>query len=184
MKDPQKIINNLSPEDALVILQQLAAQDEKLATQIASLALAYLSDVDAEEVAETLRYELESLIPEEVWDRAGNTRYGYVETSEAAEQMIEEVLEPYLEEVRKYLKTGLAWEAQHMCQGLLLGFYDFEHQSKTEFKDWAVDSPLYFDLEILNMWLEGEVETQKRQEIHTFIDEELGGWARTLSAIE
>jgi hypothetical protein len=123
MKDPQKIINNLSSEDALVVLQQLAAQDEKLAAQIASLALSYLSDVDAEEVTETLSYELESLTPEEVWDRAGNTRYGYVETSEAAEQMIEEVLEPYLEKVRKYLKTGLAREAQQMCQGLMLAIY-------------------------------------------------------------
>jgi hypothetical protein len=184
MNDPQKIINNLSPEDALVILQQLAAQDEKLAAQIASMALAYLSDVDVEEIAETLRYELESLTPEEVWDRAGSTRYGYVETSEVAEQMMEEVLEPYLEEMRKYHKTGLALEAQQMCQGLMLGFYDFEHQSKIEFKDWAVDSPLYFALEVLTVWREGEVETQKRQEMQVFINEELMGWARTLAAIE
>jgi hypothetical protein len=184
MNDPQKIINNLSPEDALVVLQQLAAQDEKLAAQIATLALAHLSDVDMEEIAETLRYELESLTPEEVWDRAGKTRYGYVETGEAAEQMIQEALEPYLEEMRKYHKTGLALEAQQMCQGLMLGFYEFEHQSKTEFKDWAVDSPVHFALEVLTVWLEGEVETQKRQEMQTFIDEEFGGWARTLSAIE
>jgi hypothetical protein len=184
MNDPQKIINNLSPEDTLVILQQLAAQDEKLAAKIASLALAYLSDVDAEEIAETLRYELESLTPEEVWDRAGNTRYGYVETAEAAEQRIEEVLEPYLEEMRKYHQTGLALEAQQMCQGLLLGFYEFEHHSKTEFKGWSVDSPVYFALEVLTVWLEGEVEMQQRQEMQAFIDEELLGWARTLSAIE
>jgi hypothetical protein len=168
----------------LVIRQQLAAHDEKLAVQIASLALAYLSDVDVEEIPETLRYELESLTPEEVWDRAGNTRYGYVETSEAAEQMMEEVLEPYLEEMRKYHKTGLDREAQQMCQGLMLGFYDFEHQSKIEFKDWAVDSPLYFALEVLTVWREGEVETQKRQEMQVFINEELMGWARTLAAIE
>jgi hypothetical protein len=184
MNAPQNIINNLSQEDALVILQQLAAQDEKLAAQIASMALAYLSDVDAEEIAETLRFELESLTPEEVWDRAGNTRYGYVETGEAAEQMMEVVLEPYLEEMRKYYKTGLAWEAQQMCQGLMLGFYDFEHQSKTEFKDWAVDSPLYFALKVLTVWREGEVETQKRQEMQAFIDEELMGWARTLAVIK
>jgi len=184
MNEPQKIVNNLSPEDALVILQQLAAQDEKLAVQIASLALSYLSDVAAEEIAETLRYELESLTPEEVWDRAGNTRHGYVETGEAAEQMIDEVLKPYLEEMRKYHKTGLAWEAQQMCQGLMLGFYDFEYQSKTEFKDWAVDSLVYFALEVLTVWIEDEVEMQQRQEMQAFIDEELMGWARTLSAIE
>ena len=41
MNNSQKIIGNLSPDDALVILQRLAAQDEKLAAEIASLALAY-----------------------------------------------------------------------------------------------------------------------------------------------
>jgi hypothetical protein len=67
----------------LVILQQLADQNKKLAIQFASLVLAYLSDVDSEEIAETLHHELESLIPGEVvWDRAGKTRFSYVETGE------------------------------------------------------------------------------------------------------
>jgi hypothetical protein len=184
MNEPQKIINNLYPEDAQAIYQQFAAQDEKLSAQNATLALAYLSDVDTEEIAETLRYELERLTPEEVWDRAGNTRYGYEETGEAAEQMIDEVLEPYLEEMRKYHKTGLNREAQQMCQGLLLGFNDFEHQSKTEFKDWAVDAPHAFAQEVLTVWREGEVEMQNRKEMQAFIDEELGGWARSLLAID
>jgi hypothetical protein len=75
-------------------------------------------------------------------------------------------------------------EAQQMCQGRLLGFYEFEHHSKTEFKGWSVDSPVYFALEVLTVWLEGEVEMQQRQEMQAFIDEELLGWARTLSTIE
>lgn len=182
MNYSQKIIDNLSPDDALTILQQLAAQDEKLATEIATLALAYLSHVDAEEVTGTLRNDLEGLTPEEVWDRAGNTRYGYVEPGEAAEQMIEEVITPCLEEMRKYHKTGLAWEAQQMCKGLLLGFYEFEFQSKTEFKDWAVDAPLAFAEEVLTVWREGTMEAQELQEVEAFITEELPKWARALLA--
>lgn len=184
MNNPQKIIHNLSPNDALVILRQLAAQNEKLAAEIASLALAYLSDVNVEEITGALRDELEGLTPEEVWDRAGNTRYGYVETGEAAEQMIEEIVAPYLEEMRKYHKTGLVWKAQQMCKGLLLGFYEFEHQSKTQFKDWAVDSPLAFAEEVLTVWREGVMEAQEWQEVQAFIAEELPRWARTLLARE
>lgn len=37
MNDPHEIINNLSPEDAFAILRLLAAQDEKLAAEIAAL---------------------------------------------------------------------------------------------------------------------------------------------------
>jgi hypothetical protein len=182
MNNSQKIIDNLSPDDALVILQRLAAQDEKLAAEIASLALAYLSNLDAEEITGALREDLEGLTPEEVWDGAGNTRYGYVETGEAAEQMIEAVLTPYLEEMRKYHKTGLAWEAQQVCKGLLLGFYAFEYQSKTEFKDWAIDAPLAFAEEVLTVWREGVMEAQEQQEMQAFITEQLPKWVRTLLA--
>jgi hypothetical protein len=64
----------------------------------------------------------------------------------------------------------------------LLGFYEFEHQSKTQFKDWAVDSPLAFAEEVLTVWREGVVEAQEWQEVQVFIAEELPRWARTLLA--
>ena len=115
--DPQRIIDHLSLNDAHAILRRLAAQDEEIAEETVALALAYLSGVDAAQVCASLRFDLESLTREEVWDRAGNTRYGYVETGEAAEEMIEEVLAPYLDEMRKYYKTGLAEEARQMCIG-------------------------------------------------------------------
>ncbi len=51
MKNPQEIINNLSPTDALSILKTLAANDEQLANRIAKIALDRLSQVDPEEVA-------------------------------------------------------------------------------------------------------------------------------------
>jgi hypothetical protein len=180
MKNPYDIINNLSPEDAFAILRQLAAHDEKLAAEIANMALAYLADVDAEEITAGLLSDLESLTPEEVWDRAGNTRDGYVETGEAAEEMIQEMLDPYLEEMRKYHKTGLEWGAQQTCMGLLMGFYLFEYESKTEFKDWAADAPLAFADEVLTIWKEGAAGMEERQQVREFIEEDLPRWARTL----
>lgn len=182
MNDPYEIINNLSPEDAFAVLRRLAAQDEKLAAEIAALALAYLSGVEAEDITGALRDELERLTPEEVWDRSGSTRDGYVDTGEAAYQMVEEVLEPFLDEMRKYRKTGLAWEAQQMCKGLLLGLYEFEYKSKTEFKDWAPGAPFEYASEVLNAWRESDVKAAERQDVRAFIEEEIPRWAGTLLA--
>ncbi len=182
MENPYDIINNLSPEDAFAILRRLAADDEKLAVKIATLSLAYLSNVDVEDVAGALLDDLEGLTPEEVWDRAGNTRDGYVETGEAAEEMIQELLDPYLEEMRKCHKIGLDREAQQMCMGLLLGFYEFEYKSKTDFKDWAVDAPIFFAGEALTVWREGTMNTAERQEVQTFIEMKMPRWARMLLA--
>ena len=144
MKDPREIIDHLSPTDALSILRTLANSDEALARRIAEIGMSRLSGVAPEEVAAELYDELDALEVEEVWDRAGETHYGYVEPGEAADQMIEEVLEPFLEELGKYQKLGMNTEANRMCMRLLLGLYRFERESTSEFKGWAPDAPIIF----------------------------------------
>lgn len=176
MKDPREIIDHLSSTDALTILRTLAADDEQLARRIAELALANLSEVDPEEIAAGLYEELDALEVEEVWDRAGETRHGYVEPGEAADQMIDEVLEPYLEELKKYQELGLSLEARRQCMGLLLGLYQFEHESTSEFKDWAPGSPLIFAESVVDAWKAGSPNRADIAALKTFIEDELGGW--------
>ena len=74
MENPQEIIDQLSPNDALAVLKALAHEDEGLAARIVEIATAYLSEVDPGEVAFDLYDELNALEVEEVWDRAGPTR--------------------------------------------------------------------------------------------------------------
>jgi hypothetical protein len=155
MKDPREIIDHLSPTDALSILRALADSDEELAARIVGIATAHLSEVDPEEVAAVLYDELGALEVEEVWDRAGRTRYGYIEPGEAADQMIEEVLEPFLEELDKYQKISMSTEANRLCMGLLLGLYRFKRESTSEFKDWAPDAPIIFAKAVVDAWKAG-----------------------------
>ena len=175
--DPQKIIDALSPEDALIILRQLARQDENLAAEIAALAVNRLSDVDIDGIADALRFELEGLTPEDVWERAGETRYGYVETNEAAYQIIEELLEPYLTELHQCQTAGLYLEAEQMCAGLLFGFYQFEFEVENKFKDWATDAPLEFAWSVLRRWQKNTPVTEDNSPLHNFIKEELPSWS-------
>lgn len=180
MKAPREIIAQLSPGDALSILQSLANSDEELARRIAEMAIAQLSQVDPEEVASALYDGLNALEVEEVWDRAGETRYGYVDPSEAAFQMIDEVIEPLLEELSKYQKLGLNTQANEMCMGLLLGFYQFEHEATSEFKNWAVDAPISFAETVVEAWKDGTPSRADVKTVRTFVEEELGGWGRRL----
>lgn len=176
MKDAHKLIDNLSPDDALSILKSLAADDPPLATRIAEMALKRRTDVDPEEVAAELYDALEALEVEELWDRAGETRDGYVEPGEAAEQMIDGVLEPFLEEMKRYQKMGLTLEARQMCTGLLLGLHQFKYKSTSEFKDWAPDSPIVFAEVVVDAWQDGHPSGADVQALKAFIEDELNGW--------
>ena len=180
MRDSHGIIDRLSPEDALVILKALARDGEQIAARIAEIALAHLSDVNWEEVALELYEELELLEVEEVWDRAGSTREGYVEPGEAAEEMIGEVVEPYLEELKKLGALSMSTEANQMCKGLLLGLYRFRHESTVEFKDWASDAPSSFAWAVVEAWRMGEPSQADIAALKAFMEDELSSWEANL----
>lgn len=175
MKDAHEIVDQLSPGDALAILKALAREDDQLAARIAEKATLYLSNVDPEEVAVILCDELDKLEVGEVWDRAGPKRHGYVNPGEAADEMVEEVVEPFLQELRKYQKLGMRAQANQMCMGLLLGLYRFERESKSEFKDWAGDAPTAFTEAVIDAWKEGSPDRADVQEVKAFVEYELNG---------
>ena len=180
MKDPHEIIGHLSPNAALTILKTLAHDDKHLAARITEIATAHLSEVDPEEVAAVLYHELDALEVEEVWDRAGPKRHGYVDPSEAADQMIEEVIGPYLEELKKYQKLGMNVEANRMCMGLLLGLYQFDDESRSKFKDWAPDAPSEFAWAVVDAWKAGAPSRADVKAVKAFIEDELYGWGEGL----
>jgi len=176
MKEPLQIIDTLSPTDALAILRALAGSDDQLATRIAGMATARLRGVDPEEVAAALYDELNGLDVEEVWDRAGRTRYGYVEPHQAAEQMIEEIIAPFLEELKKHQALGMNAEANRMCMGLLLGLHRFERESTSKFKDWASDAPDAFAEAVVDAWKAGAPGCVDAETVSAFVEDELGTW--------
>src|SRR3990172_6952385 len=176
MPDPHEIIDQLSPDQALAILKTLAASNQQLARRIAKMGMAYLSKVDAEEVAAALYDELDALEVEEVWDRSGKTRHGYVDTGEAADQMIEEGIEAYLERLKKNKKFGMSTEANKLCMGLLLGLYQFDRESQSEFKNWAIDAPGEFALSVIEAWKDGKTGLKELTALKQFIADELSAW--------
>lgn len=180
MKNSHEIIDRLSPEDALVVLRILASDDEQIAARIAEIALVHLSHVKWEEVAHELYEELEFLEVEEVWDRAGSTREGYVEPSEAAEEMVGEVVEPYLEELKKLGALGMSAEANQMCKGLLFGLYRFGHKSTSEFKNWASDAPSGIAGTVVEVWSMGDPSQADIAALRVFAEDELRDWKANL----
>ncbi len=147
-----KVLESITGADALEILKVLAKRHEDIEKEIESIANELLGHVDADDVAASVQMNLEFLDVEDVWDRAGPKRDGYVDTRDAAWEMFEEALQPFRDDVDKYKQLSMLEEAESICHGLLKGIYDFDKESATEYKDWAADIPSdYFD-SILDDW--------------------------------
>jgi hypothetical protein len=176
MNDSHQFIAALSPDDALQVLKLLAQEDDALAERIVQIASQQLEQVDPEGVAEDVLGDLAGLEVEEVWDRAGKTRHGYVDPGEAAYDMVGEVIEPYIDELRKYFALGMKVQARLQCMGLLLGLYEFETNATSEFKDWAPGFEREFAERVLTAWKDGLPTQADRSALKEFLRDEGITW--------
>lgn len=147
-----RVLEAITGSDALSILKLLAERDDRLAETIETTAREVLGQEEVEDVAREVQMELELLDVEEVWDRSGATRYGYVDPGDAAWQMFEDALKPFEDGLEKYKRLSMSTQARSYCEGILKGIYNFHQDSSTEYKDWAVDAPGEFFGHILDEW--------------------------------
>ncbi len=176
MKKKTDVLEQINEYEAFEILRILSEEDKQVRERIEEIAWELLRKVDLEDVAEGVYFELNSLEVEEVWDQSGSTRNGYVDPTEKAWEMFEEALEPFIEELRKYQKLSMDKQAKTCCIGILRGIYQFEKESTSEFKDWAVDAPKDYFESVLKEWKKGQKDTKKIDEIDDFIKKKLPDW--------
>lgn len=175
MKDNR--IDRISPEQALEILRRLARNSPTIRKQIENEAEEVLKKIDVEDICEDVCSALNGIDVQELWDRSGSSRQGYSGPEDMAAEMMEEELEPFYKEVFKYLEMSMANEAKLYCMGVLKGIYQYEQDSKSEFKDWAADIPGECFGYLLLEWKKRAANANDLKEMGEFIEKECGKWA-------
>jgi hypothetical protein len=140
MTKKKDILAVISPDEAVVVLNELV-KGPRIRKRAEEIALAVVSNVDIDSVAEDVFCELDAIAVEDVWDHSGATRDGYVDPGEYAWQLFDDALEPFEQHLHKCQELSLVKQAKHQCMGILKGIRRFEKESQSEFKDWAVDAP-------------------------------------------
>jgi hypothetical protein len=153
----EKLLDNLTYEMAISILRTLCA-DKEVRGKLLDLAEAELRTTDADEVAEDVFSALNGLDVVEVWDNSGKTRHGYVEPSELAYTMVEDVIDSFVSDMVKYRNLGMKGEEREFCRGLLRGIVRYENEGSNEFKDWVPDGVMDFVDEIVREYEEHNTE--------------------------
>ena len=55
--------------------------------------------------------------------------------------MFEEALDPFIDEMKKNQKRGLAAAAKAHCIGIVRGLWQYEEGSSSDFAGWVEDAP-------------------------------------------
>lgn len=136
-----------------------------------------LSEIDLDEIAEDVFFVLDSIDVQDCWNRAGSSRDGYTSPDEAAVELIEEQLQPFLDQAGRYHELGMTeGEATH-CRGVILGIYRYENESVSEFREWAVDIPIECAGALLTKWRERGQDSISAAAMDEFIRDRCPKWA-------
>ena len=147
-----RILDALDPDEAAIVLWQLLANHPEIEEEAAELALSMLQGASFDAVAEDVDDAVRSLGIEELYAGAGKHAWGYVEPAEAAWQVVEEKIQPFLEEIRRRATLGLNDEALEFTKGVVLGLYRVEVEDQCEAVEHAPDFAAEYACEAVDLW--------------------------------
>src|SRR3990167_454580 len=173
-------IDAITPEHALSILKILVKEDKKIATHIQKIITKLICDVDHAEIAGEVQATLDSIFVEDLWDRSGKTRGGYIEPCEMADEMVTEALLPFLNQAKEYKSLSMKNEEKLYFMGILQGLYLFDKESDTQFREWAEDiAENVFDGLIAD-WKKVSAHKSGLNDIKKFVKENCQEWFKPL----
>lgn len=114
-------LDRLDTSERSLVLSELLAAHPELVAEANDLAMRLLTTVSTDAVADDVIAALTSLDMDDLANRAGPHRGGYIEASEAAWALVEEAVEPFLNDVRRLATLGHVDTATATARGILAG---------------------------------------------------------------
>ena len=165
----KEFIQGLNKEEASQILKVLLDDDPDLTKKIYDTAIKVVGGVDSDDIKEDVYFELDMLDVDDMSSRSGRTRYGYVEPYDAAWEMFEEALYPFIDEMKKNQQRKLPAVAKTYCIGIIKGLRSYEKESTSDFKDWVSDAPGEYAHTVFDEWKKGNPSDDDISEVMSFV---------------
>lgn len=129
------VLTACDDSERAAVLEALIAGDPTLASRAQAIALAHLEAVALAATINRVSATLLDLDQDDLATRAGKTRYGYVEPTEAAWQLLEEALEPWLQDIRRRAQLGLNNPARRLGGAVIQAL---EQLAERTHDDWLL----------------------------------------------
>jgi hypothetical protein len=174
------LIKKLTAEQALEVVKRLSEKGGEIGEAVLAEAKSLLMGVDVDETADEVFCVLDSIDVQDCWARSGRSRYGYTEPGEAAVELVEEELQPFYDQAKRYQELGMAEQETTYSMGVILGIYRYEHESKSEFRKWCEDVPIECAGYLLDKWRKRNQGIAPAQAMDEFIQHRCPTWAKYL----
>lgn len=152
-KSRTPLLDSLDAYQAAEVLRMLLHDDPDLLERVEAYSRRILERLDQEQIAEEITDAVCAIEDEDVWERAGRQEDGsYLYPGEAAYEMVEEILDAHLAEVKKYIRRGMPDPGREYCQGIILGFWRLENGIVGVRSDELDECMIGFIQDVREMW--------------------------------
>jgi hypothetical protein len=113
--------SHLTPQEVVSVLGALLDRRRDLRREVEDIARAMLAQVPQRDVADAVESAVLSVDADNLAERSGRKRWGYVEPSEVSWTLLEEAVAPFFSGMNRLIVLGLEEPAVATCTGIVLG---------------------------------------------------------------
>lgn len=140
--DSGVVLAKLQSAEAVAVLCMLLERHPELVPEAEEIATGLIIEVDVKAVAEEVGHAILDVDEDDFEARSGSHSSGYTHPTEAAYQLMDEAIEPFLENMRRHIELGFEAAAIATCEGIVLGLYRCLGKPPNGVLGWAVDFPI------------------------------------------
>ena len=189
-KGKRSVLGDLKADEGLDVLRRLLTSHPDLVVEAENIARSLLGEVSFETVANEVEDAVGGQDLDDLNGRAGQHEWGYVEPTEAAWEILEEAVEPFVADIKRRIQLGLEADALEICKGVVLGLYRVEHSGGGFVAEWASDFPAEAACDAIETWLAPDRKNKasgrrrKRPPFpQEFVDSEVPDWRDMIARI-
>jgi hypothetical protein len=131
----------LRSDECAAVLRVLLERHPDLRTEAEEIGKAAIARVSADAIAGEVELAIARLDLDDLGARAGRHSWGYVEPTEAAWEILQEAIEPILEDMRRLVELGLEAAATATCEGVVMGLHRLRGKERDGILGYAEDFP-------------------------------------------
>ena len=140
MSGKRSALEALSAAGKAAVLDELLAARPDLREPAEAYAVQVMADADRLAVAGDVEGALQGRDIEELNTQAGHRPgRGYVHPAEAADEILDDALQPFLDDLHRRAGLGMRSAAAELAAGILLGLYNCRHGASETLLEYAPD---------------------------------------------
>jgi hypothetical protein len=140
VSDKKPTLDTLSAAEKATVLDELLAARPDLRERAEAYAVQLMTDAGRSAVADDVEGALQGLDIEELNTRAGyRPGRGYVHPAEAADEILDEALQPFLDDLQRRVGLGMRSAAVELAAGILLGLCNCRHGNSETLLEYSPD---------------------------------------------